>query len=51
MLIRKEHTKDGGLLGIWKIEEQGKSCYSFFPGIYAPKPTPTSGIFVLKGVR
>ncbi len=32
MLIRKEHTKDGGLLGIWKIEETREELLQLFPG-------------------
>jgi len=32
MLIRKEHTGDGGLLGIWKMEETREELLQLFPG-------------------
>lgn len=31
MLIRKEHTEDGGLLGIWKMDETREELLQLFP--------------------
>ncbi|HBG56830.1 4'-phosphopantetheinyl transferase family protein [Proteiniphilum sp. UBA1028] len=31
MLIRKEHTENGGLLGIWKMEEDREELLQLFP--------------------
>jgi len=31
MLIRKEHTDGGGLLGIWKMDESRESLLQLFP--------------------
>ncbi|MFA5650097.1 MAG: 4'-phosphopantetheinyl transferase superfamily protein [Proteiniphilum sp.] len=32
MLIRKEHIENGGLLGIWRIEESREELLEYFPG-------------------
>lgn len=37
MLIRKEHTHSGGLLGIWKLEESREELLNYFPKHLLPE--------------
>ena len=40
MLIRKEHTENGALLGIWKMDESKEELLQLFLRIFVPKPIP-----------
>ena len=43
MLIRKEHTDTGGLLGIWKMEESREELLTHFPEHLRPKAVAYTG--------